>query len=699
MSSNKDPYRYYRIEARELLDGLHQGLLELERGGTAKEPVGKLLRLAHTLKGASRVVKQLPSAELAHTLEETLAPYRESQMALPRPTINTLLRLLETLERHLAALNPSADPAAASAESTGSVTPAPAAVPFDTPLETVRVEVREMDALLENVMEAAIQVAALQPALRTLEECRHLSSILLNQVSSQAVQAAQSSGGITPGAGRTRALADDLRTALTGLKNDLSRIGGRAETELLLARDTANQLRLLPAGTIFAPLERAARDAAAVLHKEIEFVTGGSEIRLDAHVLNALRDPLLHVVRNAVAHGVELPSARRKAGKPPAGRIRLQVERRGHRVAFLIVDDGRGIDVPAVREALIDRGQLTALESSTLGDPAILQRLLQGGVSTSRAVTEMSGRGIGLDVLRAATARLKGDVDLRSAAGQGATVEIVVPISLASLTALEVDLGGLTVGIPLEAVRETARISAADVARTPSGETLPYQGGAIPFLPLRRILKPDAAENRDAMATAVILQSGSRLAAIGVERLRGVANVVVKPLPALVAADPVIAGASLNPAGDPQPMLDPAALVARALAGGTTAISASTSARAPILVIDDSLTTRMLEQSILESAGYLVDTATSAEEALVKARDKHYSLFVVDVEMPGMDGFTFVARTREDPSLRDTPAVLVTSRGSPEDRRRGIQVGARAYIVKSEFDQGFLLQTIRNLVR
>ncbi|MGH7142715.1 MAG: hybrid sensor histidine kinase/response regulator [Planctomycetota bacterium] len=755
-----DPYKYFRIEARELLDGLKAGALDLERGSAGREPVGRLLRLAHTLKGAARVVKQLPAAELAHSIEEVLAPYRETQVAAPREVINTLLRLLESLERNLRQLDapPETPPArrsdlaglqgapgAALPVSAGRAVPssgvAESAVPFgvgdapagasgvanssssidpggwggaggnDPALATVRIEVREMDRLLENILEAGVQVAALQPTLRRLEECRHLALIVQNQLAALAAHADRQTAALpdsgtgysgavgAPGLARGRVLAEDLRSALTSLRNDLAPVLNRAETELLLARDHATQLRLMPAHTIFGALEHAARDAATALDKQLEFATAGGEVRLDAHVLISLRDALQHVVRNAVTHGLEAPAARQAAGKPPAGRVTLSVERQGHRVAFLCRDDGAGIDLAAVRAALVRRGQISAFEAQALDDAGVLDRLLEGGLSTRTDVTDIAGRGIGLDVLRATIAELKGSVDVRSSAGVGTEVELVVPISLAALAALEVEVDGATVAIPLEAVRETLRVGPGDVAYTSAGATLPHRGTAIPYLPLAPILNPAAAAARENAATAVIVASGERLAAVGVDRLKGVSTVVLKPLPPLCSGDPIIAGASLDAAGDPQPMLDPARLVDRAASPGASgAGGVAAPAMQPILVVDDSLTTRMLEQSILESAGYPVEIATSAEEALTKAHAKRYSLFVVDVEMPGMDGFTFVARTREDPALRDIPAILVTSRAAPEDRRRGAQVGARAYIVKGEFDQGFLLQTIRSLV-
>jgi two-component system chemotaxis sensor kinase CheA len=228
---------------------------------------------------------------------------------------------------------------------------------------------------------------------------------------------------------------------------------------------------------------------------------------------------------------------------------------------------------------------------------------------------------------------------------------------------------------------------------------LSHEGAAVRFVPLARLLGRPAPRIRKRRAwSAVLVTSGERVVALGADRLLGTSEVVVHPLPRFVGAHPAVAGAALDDDGTPRLVLDPAGLVAAAEAEGAPEEAGPSPGTAPILVVDDSLTTRRLEQSILESAGYEVELAASAEEALDKAAARRFGLFVVDVEMPGMDGYEFVRKTRADPRLAATPALLVTSRGAPEDRRRGMEAGARGYIVKSEFDQGRLLATIRELM-
>jgi two-component system chemotaxis sensor kinase CheA len=261
-----------------------------------------------------------------------------------------------------------------------------------------------------------------------------------------------------------------------------------------------------------------------------------------------------------------------------------------------------------------------------------------------------------------------------------------------------VEAAGVVASIPLDAVQRTLRHDAQQIARTAQGDSMVHDGKVIPFIALSRLLQSAAPSRIGRMGCAVIVHGAGAAAAIGVDRLLGTAGVVLRPLPEFAPATRVVAGASLDVEGNPQIVLDPDGLVSEAQRAGPQAQQPET-ARVAVLVVDDSLTTRMLEQSILESAGYIVHAAASAEDGLEQARRHRYALFLVDVEMPGMDGFTFIERTRADPALRDVPAILVTSRSSPEDRQRGKEVGAQDYIVKSEFVQAEFLQRVQQLVQ
>jgi two-component system, chemotaxis family, sensor kinase CheA len=675
----KDPYKYFRLEARELLDGLSQGVLALERGAFDAETVARLLRLAHTLKGASRVVKLVDLARQAHAVEDLLAPYRE-RGPVPQTSIDEHLHVLDRMAAQLSGIDGPATVARAGPE----------------PFATVRVELEEMDLLLEGVTEATVQINSLHRDSVAIEHAQHVASLLVEQLSPRRLS---SEGTPLAVAQRAHALAEELRASLERLGRSVSGGVTQVTREIAQVREAANRLRLLPTSVLFSPLERAVRDAAHQLDKRVSFHTSGGDGRLDAHVLAALRDALLHVVRNAVAHGIEPVAERRALGKPAEGRVSLVVERRGSAVAFGCRDDGRGIDVETLKREAIRSGVLAQDDATRISQRELFRLVLKGGVTTSPTVTEVSGRGIGLDVVRETAARLKGEVIIESEPGSGTSVEILVPVSLSSQFALVVEAAGVAAVVPIDSVRRTMRVARSDIASASAGDSIVFESQVIPFFPLAKALRRQAPPTRTKQhSSLVVVESGGRLAALGIDRFVGTAIIVVRPLPPWIDADPVVAGAALDAEGNPQLVLDPAGLVEAAHAGSGAQPGPEAAARLPVLIVDDSLTTRMLEQSILESAGYEVDLATSAEDALLKAGARRYGLFVVDVEMPGMDGFGFVARTRGDPALRDTPAILVTSRNSPDDRRRGEEAGARAYIVKGEFDQGYLLETIRKLV-
>lgn len=684
----QDAYKYFRIEARELLEQLGQGVLKLEQGASAADAVPHLLRVAHTLKGAARVVKQREIADAAHAIEDALVPFREAAAPVPQQAIDATLGQVDAITRQLAALTAPAETASASA-------PAPGQNAAGETLQTLRVDVAEMEVLLDGVAEAYAQLAALRGNTQTLERARQLAQMLAKQHAAGLNGAAASGGKSAPGA--VVSMAEELPNLVAGAARNLSDGIEQIDRELRQVRDAAERLRLLPAGMLFTLLERTARDAARALGKRIVFEGKGGDVRLDAHVVGALQGALVQLVRNAVAHGIEPEAARRAASKDAEGRVEIAVVRRGKQVAFVCRDDGAGLDVEALRRAALRRGLLED-PARQLNPDELLQLLLKGGISTSGTVTEISGRGVGLDVVRVAAEQLGGSVQVETRPGAGTTIEVLAPVSLSSLDALVVEAGGVRAAMPLEAVRRTLHIEASQVASTPGGQTIVHDGRVIPFLSLDRPLTPNRRGARAARAwPTVVVGSGDAVAAIGVDGLLGTANIVLRPLPALAPGDPIVAGAALDTAGNPQIVLDAAGLVARA-SRGETAMPPHAVAVRPILIIDDSLTTRMLEQSILEAAGYEVDLATSAEEGLFKARQSDYALFLVDVEMPGMDGYTFVAQTRADAVLRNTPAILVTSRNEPGDRERGEAAGASAYIVKGEFDQTVLLARIRKLM-
>jgi len=685
---SKDIYRYFRIEARELIDGLAQGALALEQeAGNAK--VSPLLRLAHTLKGAARVVKRGVIADQAHALEELLIPLRDQPRRATVQEVSACLALVDGMRRDLDALDAApVAPAAPASSGTG-------AAPALEQARAVRIDSQEASALVEGLASASRRVFDLSAGLETLQAvgspARSLAALLAHDF--------KAAPGATAAPRRASELSEQLVSRLDASQRRLQEGLQGLGREVVDLRKRVERLQLMPLGTLFDALQRVARDAAQELGRQVQWLAEGGEIGIDTVVLAVLAEALPHMVRNAVAHGIEAPAQRRAAAKPESGTVQLRCTRRGNRVTLALADDGQGLDLEAVRQAARERGLVSA--EQVLDDAAAIALLLRGGLSTSPTVSTVSGRGVGLDVVREAVERLRGDLSVSTRRGAGTTVELQVPVSLSSARALLAQSGRSQVAVPLEAVRCTVRATAQQVIPTAAGEALVHEGRTVPLVALGSLIgAPSSPREPGARRLVVVVHGAGAEAALDVDALLGTSEITVQPFPPGVAPVAVLAGVGVDESGSPQLVLDVAAAVAAALAWvpGVVATAPTTPRRLPILVIDDSLTTRTLEQSILESAGYEVEVAVSAEDALAKAALVRYGLFVVDVEMPGMDGFTFVERTRADPVQRQVPAILVTSLSSAQARERGHQAGAVAFIVKAEFDQRILLDLIRGIL-
>jgi len=692
---SKDIYRYFRIEARELIDGLAQGALALEHE-TGHATVSPLLRLAHTLKGAARVVKRGMIADQAHALEELLIPLRDQPRRATVQEVSACLALVDGMRRELDALDAAPAPASSAGGAPGAtVAGAAGGAPGLAPARAVRIDSQEASALVEGLASASRRVFELTAGLEALQAvgvpARTLATLLAHDLQDAPGQA------LTPH--REAELAEQLVSRLDASQRRLQEGLQGLGREVVDLRQRVERLQLMPLATLFDGLQRVARDAAQELGRQVQWQAEGGEIGIDTAVLAVLTEALPHMVRNAVAHGIEAPAQRRAAGKPELGTVCLRCTRRGNRVTLVLEDDGQGIDLDAVRTAARERGLIGA--EQVLDDPAATALLLRGGLSTSATVSTVAGRGVGLDVVREAVERLRGEFSLSTRRGLGTTVELQMPVSLSSARALLAQAGRSQVAVPLEAVRCTVRATAQQIIPTASGEALVHEGRTVALVALGSLIGAQATTREaGARRLVMVVQGAGAEAALDVDALLGTSEITVQPFPPGVAPVAVLAGVGVDEAGAPQLVLDVAAAVAAALAWAPGAVVATPAAprRLPILVIDDSLTTRTLEQSILESAGYEVEVAVSAEDALAKAAVVRYGLFVVDVEMPGMDGFTFVERTRADPVQRQVPAILVTSLSSAQARERGHQAGAVAYIVKAEFDQRILLDLIRGIL-
>jgi two-component system chemotaxis sensor kinase CheA len=439
------------------------------------------------------------------------------------------------------------------------------------------------------------------------------------------------------------------------------------------------------------------REVAGRTGKEVDLVLSGADVRLDRRVVDELRDPLLHLVRNAVDHGLETPEARQASGKPPRGQVRVRVELRGTRVGLVVEDDGRGLDLGAVRAAAVRGGVLSAEAAARLSDPEAAQLVFQPGLSTAAAVTEISGRGVGLDVVRDTANRLQGNVEVSFEPGRGSRFDIDVPVTLSAAAALLFRAGRDVAALPAETVTRVLLLRDEDMGTVAGRATVKVGGVQLPFAPLSVLLGAAAAPQEGRLRPALVVAVGGQRVVVGIEEVLGQQELMVSSLGSRLARVPHLAGAAVLDDGRVVGVLAAGELVRRAQPAGAPARPTAL-ARTRVLIADDSLTTRSAMKALLEIAGYAVVTAADGEEAFGLLSTGGAQVVVSDVQMPRLDGLELTRRIKADPRLRAVPVILVTSLDAPADRVAGLEAGAEGYLVKREVERGKLLDLVRQLL-
>jgi len=661
----------FRDEARGRLDKIVETLLALENGSAEADALDALFRDTHTIKGAAGMVGLDDIGALAHVMEDLLAQARDSG-TLPTQLIDPLLRAADALRAHvegkgevtaehiaqltaarMAASGPAAEPdppAPAAAVAVPPETPAPAAempapapAPAQTERRSIRVPAEKIDTLLDLVGETVLHRRRLEHEL-----------------------------GAHAARGAKRLVSDELDVGerlLDGLKG------------------AAISMRTLPLSSIVTPLPRAVRDLAAETGKEVELVVEGADTELDRVILEALPEPLVHMLRNSIAHGIEAPDERERVGKPPRGRLELRAEQRGGIVEVIVADDGRGVSEETLAEAR-RVGSLTEV-------------LTQPGFSTAEEVSSISGRGVGLDAVKDQVEAFGGSLEVRSERGRGTEVILRLPLALALIKVLLIERAGNVYGFPLASVEEA--LSLGETMSLSGRPALELRGRCIPLGDLAQLMGA-SADAPAARAPVVVLTASGKRMAVTCDALLGEEEVVVKPLGPLLSQLSMYMGAAILGDGRIALLVDPAAVVRtstdqRATGDDSPVAPAAEPVAPKVLVVEDSLTIRELQRSILEAAGYRVQTARHGRDALGHLdRDEEIDLVVTDVEMPEMDGIELTQTIRAHATCSTLPVVIVTSLGDDDDRQRGIEAGADAYMVKQKFDQHDLLETVERLV-
>lgn len=668
--------RLFADESRTRLTRLSEQLLTLEESPADAELLASLFREAHTLKGGAAVVGLPAVTRIAHGLEDVLDALR-SGTVVTSDVVDVLLRAVDTLRELIAAgvegREPSEDVQASEA-ALRALLDAPSPIPQDAP---------------ETPGESAQRQAGAPEAERRREDTVRVSLARLDELARLVTEAATAQ--LRVGALLARELGvqpDDLPEF---------RELGRVLDEL---QDRATRARMVPVSTIVEPLRRAVRDLSRALDKDVVWEARGADTEVDRAVLEHIADPLLQLVRNAVDHGVEPREERAAAGKARTGVVRLHAMRLGAEVVLAVSDDGRGIDAEKVAEAARRRG----LDLSGRDDEELRYAIFTTGLSTAATVSDVSGRGVGLDVVRAALDRVRGRVEVRTEPGAGTEFRLIVPMTLSVLPCVLVQTQRQHYALPLHAV-----MSGVDIAR--SGESL--EGREVLRVDGRHVGVSDLAqvlglrEHSNGSGPALVVGGLTRLHAFRVDAILGQRRVVVRGLGRLLPRVDFVAGASVEPDGRILIVLDPPGLIDAARrhqrvevdARGEPGGERHRGAGARVLVVDDALTVRELQRSILERAGYQVTTAVDGEDALRLLNAEKWDLVLTDVEMPRLDGFGLVEAMRARPALAAVPVVILTSRASEDDRRRGLDAGADAYVEKSAFDAAALLSTVARLLR
>ena len=706
----------FAVETEEHVQAMNQHLLALEAGATGEARavlLPELFREAHNLKGAARAVSLSEVEALAHELEDLFARMKAGRLEPNGELVERSFRQLDTIQELVRAAtggDGGAEAAATGADADGG-TPAPAAAPSPAPRpaagdDSVRVATAKLDVLMAEVGELlVVQLGAEQ----RLDDARALEADLASWESS--LRKARRHGVDGGPDGDTAAFVEQATARLRAARKALGELCQRLQADVRSRAqvtadlgDDVRRMRMLPVATLFETFRRMVRDLARDRGKEVAVAVDDGGTEVDRSVLEQIKDPLVHLVRNCVDHGIEPPQARVAAGKPAAGTVSLRARQRGDTLIIEVADDGAGIDPERVRATAVERGLLPAETAADLPDHDALDLVLRSGFSTSPVVTDLSGRGVGLDVVREKVEWLHGSIQVASHPGDGTTMTMSLPLSVSTMHCLLLQAGGQTFALPVPGVERIVRVAVDQVQRAEGRQAVQIDGQPVVLASLAEVLglRPPADGDGQAAKRPVIVVAGQgRRVGLLVDRLERTQELVVKNLPEPLLRVRHLAGATILGSGRAAMILSSADLVASVEQAQGTVQAAEVAPEAPpatILVAEDSITTRTLEKSILEGAGYRVRVAGDGAEAWRLLQGNGCDLLLTDVEMPQMDGFELTTKVRADQRLRNLPVVLVTSRDSDEDRERGVRAGADAYVVKGAFDQERLLDTLRRLL-
>ncbi len=743
----------FRAEADERLESIAEALGELRGGGLPAERQHELfervMRDAHSMKGGARTLnlshisavckeyeyaaakltrKEIPPYPALWDLFERTSDLVQSLLEAPENLneglINQMMQELSTVEDRVPA-EPEV-PVEAPVAATPAAKPTVKATRTQSS-QTVRVATEKLDNVLRQSQEMLVTKLMMQ---QRSAEVRELATLLqewqaewsrvdtdvyrLQSWVEKNDEHTDSSGVYALAASATRflewsqknvrSLEKQVRELSKKLFEDQQGFGVMVDTLV----DETKRALMLPLSTLFKGLPRMVREVARSEKKAIDLEIVGDDVEVDKRILDEMRDPLMHLLRNCVDHGIESPSEREAGGKPKRGKIAIEVSQSAaDEVTLLVRDDGRGIDTERVRSAAVKNEILSDAQSRVLGHDEVLQLIFRSGVSTSERVSNISGRGLGMAICREGVERLGGKIVIESENGKGTSFRIVLPLALATYRVLLLEVGRQVLAVPTANTERVVRLTEDSIASVNGKDTITDRGEPVLLQRLDGALGLDSARSTQGhRPVAAILRSGDRKVAFAVNRVRDEQEVLFKDLGSYLVHVPNVSGSTILGTGQVVPILNVPEMidaihaenvVVTARSEEPVAVEPAPERQKSILVVEDSITSRMLLKEILESAGYLVSTAINGAEAATTLETDRFDIVVSDVEMPRMNGFELTEHIRADERLSELPVILVTGLERPEQRERGLAAGANEYIVKGSFEQSNLLEAIQRL--
>ncbi|MEA5622874.1 hybrid sensor histidine kinase/response regulator [Nostoc sp. UHCC 0251] len=578
-------------------------------------------------------------------------------------------------------------------------------------IETIRVSTRHLDTLMTQAGELTVTKIRIAHRLGEIEAIANLweewnRDLFTNRFAfSREQQGNVAHQRLETFHHHSEKRLEQLGHLVKTLQSSLSEDTTRLEQLSSDLEEGIRTLRLLPFATIFNLFPRMVRDLAQQQGKLVELITEGKDTLADKRLLEEMKDPLMHILRNAIDHGIEPPQERERLGKPTTATIRLRAYQTPTNIVLEISDDGRGLDLDKIKQIAVKRGICREEESAAMTPSQIQALIFAPGFSTAPLVTEVSGRGVGLDVVQTNVEKLKGTIEVESFPGRGCTLRVNLSITLATAHVLIVQVNQMPYAIPVEFVRTACLIKSEEIFPLEGRDTIIRDSQPISIVQLADLLElppmPSGLTQETALS-CIILQVGQAQLGVVVDALVDEQDVLIKPQSQLLKRVRNVSGATILGTGDVCMVLNPQDLVKSARSRSQSISSTQTRQLAPtkqtVLLVEDSIATRTQEKRILETAGYQVITAVDGLDGLNKLRTHTVDAVVSDVQMPNLDGLGLTAKIRQYQEYSELPIILVTSLASDEDKRRGAEAGANAYIIKGSFNQEALLSTLKRLV-